>query len=129
MVTHLFNAQRGIHHREPGVAGQALIDGRLSLGLILDLTHVAEAICRLVFASAGRRVVMVTDTTAAAGQAAGQYRLGGDLIQVGTSGPPRRLDAPLLVRCCGLMRLSPTLSRWVSISAPQSMPRLGFRLI
>ncbi len=24
MVTHVFNAQRGLHHREPGVAGQAL---------------------------------------------------------------------------------------------------------
>src|SRR6266487_3786076 len=30
MVTHVFNAQRGLHHREPGVAGQALADERLA---------------------------------------------------------------------------------------------------
>src|SRR6266508_2156195 len=37
MVTHVFNAQRGLHHREPGVAGQALADARLACGLIADL--------------------------------------------------------------------------------------------
>jgi len=95
MVTHLFNAQRGIHHREPGVAGQALIDPRLSLGLILDFHHVSETVCRLIFAAAGGRVVLVTDATAAAGQPAGRYRLGGDVIEVKDGGPPRRLDGTL----------------------------------
>lgn len=95
MVTHLFNAQRGIHHREPGVAGQALIDGRLTLGLILDFVHVAEVVCRLTFAAAGGRVALVTDATAAAGLPAGEYLLGGERIQVGASGPPRRADGAL----------------------------------
>ena len=54
MVTHLFNAQRGIHHREPGVAGQALADERLACGLILDGHHVAEAVARVAFAAARR---------------------------------------------------------------------------
>jgi N-acetylglucosamine-6-phosphate deacetylase len=117
MVTHLFNAQRGIHHREPGVAGQALIDGRLSLCLILDLTHVAEAVCRLVFAAAGRRVVMVTDATAAAGQAAGQYRLGGDLIEVGPSGPPRRLDGTL---AGSVLRLDEAIANAVALGVDLS---------
>src|SRR5689334_19827778 len=34
MVTHLFNAQRALHHRELGVVGQALTDYRLTSGLI-----------------------------------------------------------------------------------------------
>ena len=46
MVTHLFNAQRGIHHREPGVAGAGLADRRLVCGLILDGHHVADAVAR-----------------------------------------------------------------------------------
>ena len=46
MVTHLFNAQRPLHHREPGVVGQALADTRLVSGLIADLHHVAGQVAR-----------------------------------------------------------------------------------
>jgi N-acetylglucosamine-6-phosphate deacetylase len=95
MVTHLFNAQRGLHHREPGVAGQALVDRRLTLGLIVDLAHVAPQVCQLAFAAAPDRIALVTDATAAAGQAPGRYELGGEVIEVGASGPPRRRDGTL----------------------------------
>src|SRR6266536_5708069 len=61
MVTHVFNAQRGLHHREPGVAGQALADARLACGLIADLHHVHPAICRVVMEAARGRVALVTD--------------------------------------------------------------------
>ena len=40
LVTHLFNAQRPLGHRDPGVVGAALVDERLTLGLIADLHHV-----------------------------------------------------------------------------------------
>ena len=49
MVTHLFNAQRALRHREPGVPGQALADDRFTLGLIADLHHVDRTIVHLVF--------------------------------------------------------------------------------
>ena len=45
MVTHLYNAQRPLHHREPGVVGQALADQRLTSGLIADLHHVSAVAC------------------------------------------------------------------------------------
>src|SRR6266568_843976 len=35
-VTHIFNAQRGLAHREPGVPGAALADSRYRVGLIAD---------------------------------------------------------------------------------------------
>ncbi|MDQ6919979.1 MAG: N-acetylglucosamine-6-phosphate deacetylase [Candidatus Dormibacteraeota bacterium] len=95
MVTHLFNAQRGLHHREPGVAGQALVEPRLTLGLIMDLSHVVAPVCKLVFAVASGRVALVTDATAAAGQPPGRYELGGEIIETGATGPPRRLDGTL----------------------------------
>src|SRR5205823_10473439 len=60
MVTHLFNAQRGLHHREPGVAGQALADPRLTSGLIVDLHHVSPAACAIAFAAAPGRICLVT---------------------------------------------------------------------
>ncbi|MDQ6773907.1 MAG: N-acetylglucosamine-6-phosphate deacetylase [Candidatus Dormibacteraeota bacterium] len=95
MVTHLFNAQRGLHHREPGVVGQALVEPRLTLGLIVDLSHVVAPVCKLVFAAASGRVALVSDATAAAGQPPGRYELGGEIIETGPSGPPRRLDGTL----------------------------------
>lgn len=96
MVTHLFNAQRPIGHREPGVPGAALVDDRLRLGLIVDFEHVAVDMVRLTFAAAADRVVLVTDALASTGMPAGSYELGGDVIVVGAEGePPRRLDGTL----------------------------------
>ncbi|AHH93859.1 N-acetylglucosamine-6-phosphate deacetylase [Kutzneria viridogrisea] len=89
MVTHLFNAQTPLSHREPGVPGIALTDHRYTLGLIADLAHVAGPVCRLVFAAAGERVMLVTDAVAAAGMPAGRYRLGGAEVLLTEAGVPR----------------------------------------
>lgn len=89
MVTHIFNAQRGLRHREPGVAGQALDDHRYHIGLIPDLQHVSAPVCRLVLAVAAGRVALVSDAMAAAGMPPGRYELGGQLIEVTADGPPR----------------------------------------
>ncbi len=95
MVTHLFNAQRGLDHREPGVAGQGLADPRLTLGLIADLHHVHAAVCRLVMAAAPGRVALVSDAIAAAGMPPGRYQLGGIPVAVPEQGPPRRDDGTI----------------------------------
>lgn len=95
MVTHLFNAMRPLHHREPGVVGQALTDPRLSCGLIADLHHVAAPVCRLAFAAAPGRVVLVTDAVAAAGMPPGDYDLGGQQVIVDPLGLPRRADGTI----------------------------------
>lgn len=89
MVTHLFNAQRGLGHREPGVPGAAFADDRFTLGLIADLAHVAPDVCALVFAVAARRVALVTDAVAAAGMPPGRYQLGGADVLLTTDGVPR----------------------------------------
>ena len=82
MVTHIFNAQRGLGHREPGVAGQALADPRLTVGLIADLHHVAPEICTVVMQAARGRVALVTDAVASAGMPPGSYELGGQQIRI-----------------------------------------------
>jgi N-acetylglucosamine-6-phosphate deacetylase len=92
MVTHLFNAQRGLDRREPGVAGQGLADPRFTLGLIADLQHVHPAVCRVVMAAAGDRVALVSDASAAAGMPPGRYRLGGRTVELADHGPPKRDD-------------------------------------
>lgn len=97
MVTHLFNAQRGLSHREPGVAGQALTDPRLTSGLIADLHHVAGPVCGLAFRAAPGRIALVTDAAAPAGMPPGEYLLGGEPVTLpDTDGaPPVRADGTL----------------------------------
>jgi len=97
MVTHLFNAQRPLHHREPGVVGQALTDPRLTCGLIADLSHVAAPACAIAFAAAPGRICLVTDASAAAGMPPGRYRLGGKTVEVGQGDDraPRLADGTL----------------------------------
>ncbi|MVZ98934.1 N-acetylglucosamine-6-phosphate deacetylase [Actinomadura sp. LD22] len=94
-VTHIFNAQSGVHHRDPGVAVQALIDDRLHPGLILDLHHVGPEAARLVFRAAAGRVVLVTDAASAAGMPPGTYELGGEPITMPEQGPPLRADGTI----------------------------------
>lgn len=89
MITHIFNAQRALGHREPGVPGQALSDSRLTIGLIADLMHVAAEICSVVLQAAGGRVALVTDAIAAAGMPPGRYELGDTIVEVPLDGLPR----------------------------------------
>jgi N-acetylglucosamine-6-phosphate deacetylase len=97
MVTHLFNAQRPLHHREPGVVGAALSDRRLTSGLIADLHHVSAQACLIAFAAAPGRIALVTDAAACAGMPPGRYLLGGAPIELpaGDGSPPARADGTL----------------------------------
>src|SRR6266498_1623404 len=97
VVTHLFNAQTGMHHRAPGVVGQALVDRRLTSGLIADLHHVAASVCAIAFAAAVGRIAIVTDAAACADMPPGRYQLGGQLIKLPPGGgvPPMRADGTL----------------------------------
>ncbi|MEI6252419.1 MAG: N-acetylglucosamine-6-phosphate deacetylase [Mycobacteriaceae bacterium] len=75
--THLFNAMRPIHHREPGPVIALLEDPRVTVEIITDGVHVDGALYRHVTRSVGPdRVSLVTDAMAAAGMADGGYRIG-----------------------------------------------------
>lgn len=95
LVTHLYNAQRPLAPRDPGVVGAALTDERLTCGLIVDGHHVAPAAVRIAFSCAPGRIMLVTDAVAALGMPAGTYRLGDGPITVRESDPPRRDDGTL----------------------------------
>jgi N-acetylglucosamine-6-phosphate deacetylase len=118
MVTHLFNAQRGIHHREPGVAGQALADSRLASSLILDGHHVVDAVAGIAFAAAGERIALVTDAIAATGMPPGLYELGGEPVIVRPDRPPSRPDGTL---AGATLRLDEAVARAVAIGVPPAV--------
>lgn len=96
MVTHIFNAQRPLYHREPGVPGAALSDPRLLVGLVVDGHHVHPDVCRLVFAAAPGRVVAVTDSILTAGLPPHtSLMFGGSPVANDEAGVGRRLDGTL----------------------------------
>jgi len=78
-VTHLFNAMTGLHHRQPGVVGAALVRDELYAELILDGEHVHPAAAKIAIRAKGlSRIVLVTDATQAAGLKDGVYVRPGD---------------------------------------------------
>ena len=82
-VTHTFNAQTPLHHREPGVPGAAMTDDRLYCEMICDGVHLHEDIVRLIARSKGpERAVAITDAMEAAGMPDGEYALGGQKVFV-----------------------------------------------
>jgi N-acetylglucosamine-6-phosphate deacetylase len=60
-VTHLFNAMRVMHQREPGLAGVALVDDRLSFDLICDGAHVHPSMIALALRAKGEGLILITD--------------------------------------------------------------------
>ncbi|MGN6502225.1 MAG: N-acetylglucosamine-6-phosphate deacetylase [Pseudolysinimonas sp.] len=76
ILTHVFNAMPGIHHRDPGPVVAALDDPRITVELVLDGHHVHPDVAEVVFAAAPGRVALITDSMAAAAAADGDYRLG-----------------------------------------------------
>lgn len=76
-ATHLFNAMRALHHREPGPVPPLLEDERVNVELIVDGFHLHPDVVRLALAAAGRdRTVLITDAMAAAGMPDGEFVLG-----------------------------------------------------
>jgi len=88
MVTHVFNAQRGLGHREPGVAGAALRLEGLTVGIILDGHHVHPDVALLVLEAAAGRCFAVTDAIATAGLPPGLHEFAGMVVDT-SSGAPR----------------------------------------
>lgn len=76
LITHGFNAMRGITARQTGPVGAAMDDERVAIELIADGIHVDPALIAAIFRAAPGRVVLVTDAMAAAASAPGRYRLG-----------------------------------------------------
>ena len=93
LVTHLGNAMPPLHHRAAGplaAALEAAAADETSVELVADGVHVDAGFTRLVFAAAAPgRVVLITDATAAAGMADGDYVLGA--LRVTVAGGVARL--------------------------------------
>jgi N-acetylglucosamine-6-phosphate deacetylase len=72
-ATHTFNAMRGFHHREAGMAGYSLLNDALGCELIYDRLHVSTESARLLLKNKpADKIIAVSDSTQATGLTAGQ---------------------------------------------------------
>ena len=62
-ITHIFNAMRGIHHREPGIAGFGLLNKEIYIEVIADPFHLHSKTLELIFKTKDRnKIIIISDT-------------------------------------------------------------------
>lgn len=82
-VTHLYNAQRELKHREPGVTGHALLEDNIYTEIIADSFHVYADMIKLAYQLKGAdKMELVTDSMRAKGMPEGVSELGGQKVIV-----------------------------------------------
>ncbi len=74
-ITHLFNAQTGLLHRDPGIVGASLVSD-VYTELICDTFHVNKNLFPLVHKMKGDKLCIITDCVRAGGMPDGRYMLG-----------------------------------------------------
>ncbi|MGH2416287.1 MAG: N-acetylglucosamine-6-phosphate deacetylase, partial [Microcystaceae cyanobacterium] len=69
MVTHAFNAMPSLHHREPGLLGEAILNKNVYCGLIADGQHVCPTMIELLLRASHseKGVFLVSDALAPIG--------------------------------------------------------------
>lgn len=82
-VTHLYNAQRGLNHREPGVTGYGLLTDGVNAELICDGIHIRPQMIALAHKVKGSDgIELITDSMRAKGMPEGKSELGGQTVYV-----------------------------------------------
>ena len=82
-ITHLFNGQRCLHHREIGVTGYGLLEDDVMVEMIVDGFHISKEMVRLAYKAKGSDgIVLITDSMRAKGMEEGQSELGGQTVIV-----------------------------------------------
>lgn len=82
-VTHLYNAQRGMKHREPGVTGYGMLAEGVHAELICDGKHIVPDMVKLAVKVRGcDGIELITDSMRAKGMPEGKSELGGQVVIV-----------------------------------------------
>jgi len=94
-VTHVYNAMRGLHHREVGTLGGSLLADDIYCELIADLVHVSPPAIKILYKMKGKaKIILITDAIEAKHLPDGVFRLGGQEVYV--KGDEARLASGVL---------------------------------
>ncbi len=82
-VTHTYNAQTGLHHRDPGIVGEAFINDGVKTELISDFIHICPDAIKVLFRCKKKEdIVLISDSTEGKYLAPGEYELGGQKVYI-----------------------------------------------
>jgi N-acetylglucosamine-6-phosphate deacetylase len=132
MVTHAFNAMPGLHHREPGLLGAALVNAHVFCGFIADGQHVHPTMLELLL-RVGRNLFLVSDALAPLGLPDGVYPWDTRQIHI-TQGTARLEDGTLAGTTLPLLVGAQNLVKWnictaeVAIALATDAPRRAIGL-
>jgi N-acetylglucosamine-6-phosphate deacetylase len=74
-ITHLFNAMRGFHHREPGLAGFGLMDEDIYVEIIGDLAHLHPQSLKMILEmKSPDKIILISDSVMGPGWGSGPIR-------------------------------------------------------
>jgi N-acetylglucosamine-6-phosphate deacetylase len=103
-VTHIFNAMKPAHHRDPGVLGASYTHQELKVQLIADGIHVHPVIMEFVVGVKGPQgILLISDAIPPSGQGDGDYTVGGRKVQI-RNGMAQLADGTLAGSVCHLER-------------------------
>ncbi|WP_062354296.1 N-acetylglucosamine-6-phosphate deacetylase [Bacillus kwashiorkori] len=120
-VTHLFNGMKGVHHREPGTAGAALLFNELNVELIVDGFHLRPEMVDLVVRVKGTdKITLVTDAMRAKCLKNGVSELGGQKVIV-KDGKAVLEDGTLAGSILKMKDSVKNMTRFAKISLPEAV--------
>ncbi len=122
-VTHLFNAMRPLHHREPGIIAASLNNDLVYTQFIGDGVHVhPEALRTLLRCKPANRLLLVSDSLPLAGLPEGsQMQFAGTQVTL-TQGQAFNTEGSLAGSGLLLDECLRNLVRWKLLSFPEAIP-------
>jgi N-acetylglucosamine-6-phosphate deacetylase len=135
MVTHAFNAMPPLHHRQPGLLGEAIINREVYCGLIADGQHIHPTMIELLLKASNyhQGIFLVSDALAPIGLGDGVYPWDEREIEV-KQGTARLFDGTLAGTTLPLLQGVANLVNWgicdleTAILLATESPRKAIRL-
>jgi N-acetylglucosamine-6-phosphate deacetylase len=122
MVTHVCNAMPGLHHREPGLLGAAMVHPGVYCGLIADGQHVSPIMMQILLRAAQGNggIFLVSDALSPLGLPDGIYPWDTRQITV-TQGTARLPNGTLAGTTLGLLAGVQNLTAWSVCAIEQAI--------
>lgn len=120
-VTHLFNAMASFHHRQPGPFPAIAETLDVTAELIADGVHAHPAAVSMAVKTLGaKRIILITDSTAALGLKDGTYKTSSELITI-RNGAAFLSDGTLMGSCTTLPEMVRNVKKWCSLTNEEAL--------